>query len=48
MVLLCVAVILIFAIVFYDFIPNDVIPNKVAYTVPDDIAAELKEEVDST
>lgn len=43
--LLCVAIVLILGILFYDYNPiNKVIPNKVAYTVPENIRNELEEE----
>ncbi len=46
MLLLCIAVILIFAIVFYDYIQvYKVVQNKVSYTVPEDVKAELEEDV---
>ena len=47
MTLLCIAVGLVFAIVFYDYIPNNTIPNKVAYVVPDNIKEELNDELTS-
>ena len=44
MLLLLVAVLLLFGVIFYDYIPTSkVIPNKVAYIVPE----EVKEELDS-
>lgn len=47
--LLCVAIILILSILFYDYNPtNKVIPNKVAYSVPENIKNELEENVDNT
>ena len=43
-ILLCVAIILILSILFYDYNPiNKVIPNKIAYSVPDNIKNELEE-----
>jgi hypothetical protein len=46
MILLCAAIVLLFGIIFYDYIPvNKVIPNKVSYTVPEDIRNELESEV---
>lgn len=43
--LLCVAILLVLGIVFYEYIPiSKVIPNKVTYTVPE----EVKNELDST
>lgn len=45
-ILLCVAVVLIFAIVFYDYVPiSKVVPNKVAYAPPEDVKTELNEDV---
>lgn len=46
MLLLCVAVVLVFGIAFYDYIPlTKVIPDKVTYVVPEDIKAELETNV---
>ena len=46
MLLLCLAVVLVFGIVFYDYIPiNKIIPNKVSYTVPEEVQVELESEV---
>jgi len=46
MLLICLAIALIFGIVFYDYIPvSKVIPNKVAYTVPEGVQEELNEDV---
>ncbi len=43
--LLCVAILLILSILFYDYNPiNKVIPNKIAYTTPENIRNELEEE----
>jgi len=43
--LLCLAIILVLSILFYDYNPiTKVIPNKVAYTVPENIKNELEEE----
>ena len=43
--LLCIVIILILSIVFYDYNPvNKVVPSKVAYTIPESISAELEEE----
>lgn len=42
--LLCAAILLLLSVVFYDSNPtNKVIPNKVAYTIPDNVKAELEE-----
>ena len=42
--LLCAAILLLLGVVLYDYNPtNKVIPNRVAYTVPDNIKAELEE-----
>ncbi len=44
--LLCVAVVLVFGIVFYDYVPiSKVVPNKVAYTIPNDVQTELNDNV---
>jgi len=43
--LLCIAILLVLGILFYDYNPiNKVVPNKIAYTVPEDIKNELEEE----
>jgi hypothetical protein len=43
--LLCVAILLILSILFYDYNPiNKVVPNKIAYTTPENIRNELEEE----
>ena len=46
MSLICVATLLLFGIIFYDYIPmSKVIPNKVSYSVPNDVKSELETEV---
>lgn len=43
--LLVIAILVVVAILFYDYNPiNKVIPNKIAYTTPENIKNELKEE----
>ena len=43
--LLCVAILLILGVLFYDYNPiGKVVPNKIAYTVPEDIKDDLEEE----
>ncbi len=43
--LLCIAVILVLGIVFYEYIPiTKVIPTKISYTVPENIKNELETE----
>ena len=43
--LLCVAILLVLSILFYDYNPiNTVVPNKIAYTTPENIKNELEEE----
>lgn len=43
--LLCIAILLVLSILFYDYNPiNKVVPNKIAYSVPDTIKNELEEE----
>lgn len=45
-ILLCIATVLVFGIAFYDFVPiSKIVPNKVAYTVPQEIQNELNEDV---
>ena len=44
MILLLIVLLLVFGIVFYDYIPTGkVIPNKIEYKIPDEIARELEE-----
>lgn len=46
MLLLCIAIVLILGILFYDFIPtNRVIPTKEAYVTPNDIKEEINEQI---
>lgn len=46
MLLLCIAIVLILGILFYDFIPtNRVIPTKEAYVTPNDIKEEIDEQI---
>lgn len=46
MLLLCVAILLILGVLFYDYIPsNKVIPGKIAYSTPENIQEEVNEEV---
>lgn len=46
MLLLCIAIVLILGILFYDFIPtNRVIPAKEAYVTPNDIKEEINEQI---
>ena len=46
MLLLCIAIVLILGILFYDYIPtNQVIPTKEAYATPNDIKEEINEEI---
>ena len=48
-ILLCAIILLILGILFYDYNPiNKVIPNKVTYTVPENISEELKETIDNS
>lgn len=43
--LLVIAILVVVAILFYDYNPiNKVIPNKIAYTTPENIKNELEEE----
>lgn len=47
--LLSIAILLILGILFYDYIPiNKVIPQKEAYTTPNDIKKELDEAITET
>ena len=46
MLLLCVAILLILGVLFYDYIPsNKVVPGKIAYSTPENIQEEVNEEV---
>lgn len=46
MLLLCIAIVLILGILFYDYIPtNKVIPNKEAYSTPENVKIEINEQV---
>ena len=46
MLLLCIAILLILGILFYDYIPtNKVIPEKEAYSTPNDVKAEINEQI---
>lgn len=46
MLLLCVAILLILGILFYDYIPtNKVIPAKEAYSTPENVKTEIEEEI---
>lgn len=43
--LLCIAIVFVLSILFYDYNPiNKVVPNKIAYSVPENIRNELEEE----
>ena len=46
MILLCVAIILILGILFYDYIPsNKVVPIKEAYETPNNVKEEINEQI---
>lgn len=46
MILLCIAIILILGILFYDYIPaNKVVPVKEAYETPNDVKEEINEQI---
>ena len=46
MLLLCIAIILILGILFYDYIPtNKIVPTKEAYTTPENVKEEIDEEI---
>ncbi len=43
MILLLIAIVLILGVLFYDYIPlNKTIPNKISYTIPEEVENELK------
>lgn len=45
-ILLCVAIVLVLGVLFYDYNPmNKIVPSKIAYATPDNIKEELQEEV---
>ena len=45
-ILICLAILLVLGILFYDYIPNNkIIPKAIAYTTPEDVQAEIGEEV---
>ena len=49
MLLLCVAILLILGVLFYDYIPsNKVVPSKIAYSTPENIQEEIQEEIIET
>lgn len=46
MLLLCIAIVLILGILFYDYIPtNRVIPIKESYVTPNEVKEEINEEI---
>lgn len=46
MLLLCVAIVLILGILFYDYIPtNKIVPTKEAYTTPETVKVEINEQI---
>lgn len=46
MLLLCVAILLILGILFYDYIPtNKLIPTKEAYSTPENVKTEINEQI---
>ena len=43
--LICIVIIILLAIIFYNYNPlNKVVPNKIAYTTPEDIKSEIDDE----
>lgn len=43
--LICIAILLILGVLFYDYNPlNKIIPNKVAYSTPEEIKKEIQED----
>lgn len=47
MFLLCISIVLILGIIFYEYIPiNKVVPNKVSYEVPESIKTELESNIE--
>ena len=47
MILLCIAIVLVLGVIFYDSIPtNKVVPNKLsAYTTPENVRTEIDETI---
>ena len=46
MLLLCIAIVLIFGLLFYDYIPtNKMIPAKEAYVTPNEVIEEINETI---
>ena len=46
MLLLCIAIVLILGILFYDYIPtNKVVPTKEAYSTPENVKIEINEQI---
>ena len=46
LLLLCIAIVLILGILFYDYIPtNRVIPEKEAYYTPENVKTEINEQI---
>ena len=42
--LLCIAILLILSIIFYDYNPlNKIVPNKIAYSTPEEIKNEIEQ-----
>lgn len=42
--LLCIAILLILGVIFYDYNPlNKIVPNKIAYSTPEEIENDIKE-----
>lgn len=49
MLLLCVAIILILAVVFYEYNPiNKTVPSTLSYKMPDKVSDEVKNELETT
>lgn len=50
MLLLCIAIVLVLGVIFYDSIPsNKVVPNKLAtYTTPENVQTEIEEQITET
>ena len=50
MLLLCVAIVLVLGVIFYDYIPaNKAVPNKLeAYTTPENVKAEIEQEIEGS
>ena len=46
MLLICLAIVLVLGVIFYDYIPNNkVVPSKIAYETPQNVKEEIEVEI---